>query len=159
MPATPLRLTEDQKQDFCLIVSVGCDRETACKYLSCTPAQLYQELKQDNQFAAKLLQGEAASELNHMRNLHNAAKDEKHWRASVWWLERRSPDRFGRRAAGAISQDTLRKVIEQFAEVVVTEISTVKDRQKVLKKLAEIAYTIEPYEPNLSSPDEDSDLL
>ena len=57
----------------------------------------------DADFAAEVRRAEAPVELSHMRNVQNAAQDGKNWRASVWWLERRSPERFGPRGAGTVT--------------------------------------------------------
>jgi len=78
-----------------------------------------------------------------MRNLQNAAKDEKHWRASVWWLERRAPDRYARRAPDAISESQLQEFVEKLADVIVAEIASQDDRQRLLASLSRIAHEIQ----------------
>jgi len=77
-----------------------------------------------------------------MQNLRNAARDEKHWRASVWWLERRAPERYGRRAPDAISADQLRQVIEQLAEVIVEGVASQSEREQLLDRFTEIASNV-----------------
>ena len=90
------------------ILSIGCDRETAANYTNCSLSDIRREMLRDVAFAAEVLQAEAASELAHMRNVQNAAGENKNWRASVWWLERRSPERFGRRNAETITTRQLK---------------------------------------------------
>ena len=90
-------------------------------------------------FRKQLLRAEATPEFNHMRNLYNAAKDEKHWRASVWWLERRSPERYARRAPGAITPTQLQQVIEALTGAIAGEVNNSQDRQRVLARLVQIA--------------------
>lgn len=145
-------MTDDQKRETCLIVSIGCDRETACKYLGCSLSQLRREMKQDRTFAERLLRAEATPELAHMRNLHSATKDEKNWRASVWWLERRAPERYGRRTPGAVTENQLREVIDELAEVIAGEITCPDDRLRLLRRLGAI---VEALQPNRAS---DSDV-
>ncbi len=135
--------TEEKKREFCLMISIGCDQETAGKYLGCTPRKLQEALKLDSQFARQLARAEATPEFNHMRNLHNAAKDEKHWRVSVWWLERCASDRYARRNPEAISPAQLRQVIKELGEAIVGEIASPDDRRRLLTRLAEIAQGIE----------------
>ncbi len=77
-----------------------------------------------------------------MQNLRNAARDEKHWRASVWWLERRSPERYGRRSPDAISSEQLREVIEQLAEVIVEGVASQTEREQLLNRFTEIASSV-----------------
>ena len=144
-------LTDDQKREFCLIVLIGCDRETATKYLGCTQHQLQNALKQDPQFAKQLARAEATPEFIHMRNLHNAAKDEKHWRVSVWWLERCAPERYARRNPDAISAAQLRQIIKQLADAIAGEVANRDDRQRLLTRLISIAQAVEGDEQVFSS--------
>jgi len=139
----PHPLTEDQKREFCLIVLIGCDRETATKYLGCSLRQLQSALQQDPQFVKQLARAEATPEFIHMRNLHNAAKEEKHWRASVWWLERCAPERYARRSPDAISAAQLRQIIKQLADAIAGEVASRDDRQRLLTRLASIAQAVE----------------
>lgn len=135
----PNRFSDDQKRECCLMISIGCDRETACNYLGKTAEELRGALRLDEVFRRQLLRAEATPEFNHMRNLYNAAKDEKHWRASVWWLERRAPERYARRAPDALTAPQLRQVIEELAETIVGEVDDPQDRQRLLARLVQIA--------------------
>src|SRR5438128_2011358 len=90
-------LSDDQKRELCLITQLGCDRITARNYLAVSAEQLRAELQRNAEFARQLARAEAAAELQHMRNVHQASQADKNWRTSVWWLERRAPERFGRR--------------------------------------------------------------
>ncbi len=135
----PNRFTSEQKRECCLMISMGCDRETACNYLGKTAEELRYELRHDLAFRKQLLRAEATPEFNHMRNLYKAAQDEKHWRASVWWLERRAPERYARRPPGALTAPQLRQVIEELAETIVGEVNNPQDRQRLLARLVLIA--------------------
>ena len=135
-------MTDEQKREICLIVSIGCDRLAACKYLGYSLAQLRRELKRDEKFAEQLRRAEAAPELAHMRNLQNASRDEKNWRASVWWLERCAPDRYGRRAVDAVTEKQLKEVIDELADAIAGEVTGTEDRKRLLKRLEEIVGSI-----------------
>ena len=91
-------LTDEQKGQICGILSVGCDRETAANFVGCSLADIRRAMQHDRAFAANVRRTEAGVELSHMRTVQEAAKEAKNWRASVWWLERRSPERFGHAA-------------------------------------------------------------
>jgi len=136
-------LTDDQKREFCLILLIGCDHETASNYLGCTLGQLQNALKQDPQFAKQLARAEATPEFIHMRNLHNAAKDEKHWRVSVWWLERCAPERYARRSPDAISAAQLRQIIKELGDAIAGEVASRDDRQRLLTRLSKIAREVQ----------------
>ncbi len=134
-----MTLTDDQKREATLIISVGCDRETAAKYVGCTPASLEETAHADPAFAVALRRAEAGCELAHMRNLQQAARDERHWRASVWWLERRAPERYARRDVGAVSRRELVRFLGAVASGIAGVVRHEEDRQRVLDKLSELA--------------------
>jgi hypothetical protein len=72
-----------------------------------------------------------------MRTVQKAAKDEKNWRAAVWWLERRSPERFGSRSAGAVTARHLKAFLTMAGDVLNTEIRDPTDRERVMSRLTE----------------------
>ena len=154
-----IQFDDEQKREFCLMISIGCDRETAGKFLGWKPADLHRELEQDAEFHKQLLKAEATPEFSHMRNLHNAAKDEKHWRASVWWLERNAPERYARRAAGALTAAQLQEVIEELAEVIAKEVVSEEERRRLLARFEQIAQAMQdnPMEPGDSAAGESSE--
>ena len=118
---------------------VGCDRETAGKYLGWTPSQLRRALQVDPQFVDRVSRAEATAEFHHMRNLYEATKDNKNWRVSVWWLEHLAPERFARKSVEAISQEEWQQFLDTLAEAIATEITCPSDRARLLARLAEMA--------------------
>ena len=50
------------------MLHLGCDRETAGKYLGWTPAQLRSELKNKTDFSREVLRAEGAAEFHHLRS-------------------------------------------------------------------------------------------
>lgn len=131
-------LTETQQQEICRVVLKGCDRETACAYVDCTQPELRETLSEDQAFGRRLRRSEAEAEIRHMERIEQAAKDEKNWRVSVWWFERRSPERFARRA-GTITSHEVSQVIDQL-EVLITEgIRDEEERPRLLDRLQRIS--------------------
>ncbi len=122
---------------------VGCDRETAGNYLGFSPTQLRDEVKRDADFLQQVLRAEASAEFHQIRNLHEATKDSKQWRASVWWLERKVPERFARRAANAVTESEWRHFLETLADLITSEIASEADRQRLLTRLAQIAQNVD----------------
>ena len=135
----PSELTDEQKGQIYGILSVGCDRQTAAYFVGCSLADIRRAMQQDATFAAGVCRAEAGAELNHMRNVQQAAKDEKHWRASVWWLERRSPERFGPRGPGVVTARQLKAFVEILADVLREDVRDADERQQVLARLKMLA--------------------
>jgi hypothetical protein len=139
----PPQLSDELKRQFCSMLLVGCDRETAGNYLGFSPAQLRDEVKRDPDFFRQMLRAEASAEFHQIRNLHEATKDSKQWRASVWWLERKVPERFARRAANAITESEWRQFLETLADLITSEIASEADRQRLLSRLSQIAQEVD----------------
>ena len=133
------QLTEEQQREAVLITSVGCDRETVAKYVGCTSAGLVEAMIGDAAFAASMLRAEASSELAHMRNVQQAGKDDKQWRASVWWLERRAPERYAKREIDAIGRRELVRLLGIVAAGIADVVTDVNDRKRVLERLQDLA--------------------
>jgi hypothetical protein len=79
-------------------ISLGADRETAANYARCTPQDIETAKNAYPEFAIEITQAEASAELSHIRAINRAAEDPKYWRASVFFLKARKPDRYGRPA-------------------------------------------------------------
>lgn len=132
-------LSEESKSEVVLILSVGCDRETAAKYVGCRLDELHQELAADQGFAGRVRRAEAGCELAHMRCVHQASRDEKHWRASVWWLERQRPERYARREPGAIGSQELVTFLGALAGDLADVLDDQSHRERALEAVARLS--------------------
>jgi hypothetical protein len=74
-----------------------------------------------------------------MTNILKATKDGRFWRASAWWLEQRSPERFGRRAPGVITPRQLDQALTAWHELLKQRFTSAADKQRVDACMAEIA--------------------
>ncbi len=136
-------LDESLQRQFCSVLQVGCDRQTACHFLGITARQLHEALQTNAEFQAKVLCAEASPEFNHMHNVFNASKDEKNWRASVWWLERNSPERYARSSPAALTTKQLQQAIDELADVLVQAVADPRDQQRLLDELGIFARQLE----------------
>ena len=76
-------------------VRAGLSVQTACKAAGLSRSTFYRWLRSDASLKQKLRQAEAVCESWHIQNITNHAEHD--WRASAWFLERRYPQRYGRR--------------------------------------------------------------
>jgi hypothetical protein len=131
-----VELTDEQKGQVCGILSVGCDRQTAADYIGCSLADIRRTMQRDPQFLASVRRAEASVELNHMRNVQELASSKKDWRASVWWLERRSPERFARRSPGAVTARQLKAFVSILGDALKHEVHNAEIRQVIARLVA-----------------------
>jgi hypothetical protein len=136
-------LTDEQKGQICGILSVGCDRETAANFVGCTTADIQRAMQQDVLFAAHVRRTEAASELTHMRTVQEAVRDPKNWRASVWWLEMRSPERFKPRSPSEVTMAQVEEFLNVLTNVICEEIASEADRQRVVERMNDALRALE----------------
>lgn len=105
--ARPTKFTEETIERLCEALVVGASLEGAARYAGISyntlnnwrqgrgfPAGTKAEEKQE--FLDRLTRAESAVELDYLVGIQKAAKDD--WRAAAWWLERRRPKEYGKRA-------------------------------------------------------------
>jgi len=109
--------------------------------IDCTQSELRDALSRDAAFLKRLRKAEARAEIKHMKTIRKAIEDPKNWRASVWWFERRSPERFARKAATITARD-MNEVVDQLVEFIRTEVASESDRQRLIARLTNIERAI-----------------
>lgn len=138
LPTQP-SFTEELKDQVCAILQRGSDRQTAANLLGLSLADLRQQLRADPTFRRQVRQAEAACEFRHMEHLQKAAGDEKNWRVSVWWLERRAPERFARRDPGVVTARQLEAFVDVLATAIAEDVHDRGDRRRLLRTMKRMA--------------------
>jgi hypothetical protein len=128
---------------ICAILAAGCDRETAAGVAECTIVDIARAIANLASFAIKVRHAEATAEFRHMQNILNATKDGKYWRASVWWLERRSPERFARRPPGAITSRQLEQAVTVWNDAMQQNFDSPADQQRLTACFDDITASLE----------------
>jgi hypothetical protein len=102
--APSLLADPDTVQQFLAAVADGNYRETAARLAGISKVTFYNWLKRADAgepaalaFVNALEKAEAAAESETVRNVRNASKLPQFWAAGMTWLERKSPDKWGRR--------------------------------------------------------------
>ena len=128
-------LDEIKQREILAILSVGCSRRTAARYVGCAHSTIQRTAHRDPEFAAKLRQAENRQEFTYLGNIQQAARKPQYWRAAAWVLERVFPEKYARRGPDVITVDQIREVLAQFAKIIVAEVPVAKYRQKIIKRL------------------------
>jgi transposase-like protein len=94
----------DKVQVFLAAIQDGNYRETACRVAGIAKQTLYNAIKRAEQgdeasqaFVDALEKAEALAESQTVRNVRKASESPQFWAAGMTWLERKSPEKWGRR--------------------------------------------------------------
>jgi hypothetical protein len=130
------RLTEKEKDAISGALQLGNTRETAANVVGRTPEELFAQIEGDPDLERSLRQAEAAAEVQHMRTVHKAAQDEKNWRSSVWWLERRDRQRSAA-ARWGLSDVTaaIHAAVKRLLEIILNEVPDLRRRHSILSEM------------------------
>jgi hypothetical protein len=132
-------LDEIKRAEVCALLACGCSRETAAGYVGSTVEDLDQAASRDADFAAQIVRAESNAELSHVRNVHNAGNDVKNWRASVWMLERRFPERFGKRDPEVVTRPQMQQMMKRLSNVLLEVVPDEAQREKILQSIQQIS--------------------
>jgi hypothetical protein len=124
-----------KRREILAILAVGCSRTTAAKYVGCAVSTIQNTADRDRDFAEQLRRNEHGSEIGYLENIRRAARNERYWRAAAWALERIDPEQYGRRGPDVITLDQIRRLLAQFAEIIVEEVPVAEYRKNILKRL------------------------
>ena len=122
-------LLNDSDKVHVLLASIrdGNYRETAIRQAGIAKQTFYNWLKQAEhgndaamRFVDALEKAEADAESETVRNVRNASKLPQFWAAGMTWLERKSPDKWGRRQDDASVPKVVVQIGVQASEVQVT---------------------------------------
>lgn len=127
-----------KQREILAIVSVGCSRRMAARYVDCAASTISATARREPDFAAQLARAEQKSQLGLIKSIRDAAKKAQYWRAAAWALERMNPEDFGLRGPDIVTAEQMRALMEQLAQVLVEHIPLASHRKKVLHAIDRI---------------------
>lgn len=128
-------LSETKQRELLALLAVGCSRRTAARYVNCTQKAINDLARSNPEFAEKLRRAEANLEIESLKNVFNAAKQEKNWRASAWVLERKSPQEFLKKRPDVVPTDLLDTLLDRIVALLIDECPAAVKRKNFLQKL------------------------
>ena len=113
MQPTPRRgvLDEEKKAHVVLLIASGLSRREAAGFVQCAHTTIGRTAARDPEFAVKLSQAEATSQMQAVTAIRGAMRDPKYWRAAAWMLERRSPEEYARRDPNSFTADQVMSLL------------------------------------------------
>ena len=126
-------LDEGKKREIVAILSVGCSRRTAARYVGCDHSTIRRTAQRDSAFDEQLRHAENQHEFTYLKNIQQAATKPQYWRAAAWVLERIFPQKYARRGPDVITVDQIKQVLTQLVDVIIQEVPA-RYRKNILKR-------------------------
>ena len=136
-------LDQIKRREIIAILSVGCSRRTAAKYVDCAVSTIQNTADRDTSFAKQLREAEFVSEIGFLKNIKEAAKKAQYWRAAAWALERKNPQEFAARGPDVITVEQISHLLSRFAEIIVEEVPVAKTRKAIIKRLDSLSHDLQ----------------
>jgi hypothetical protein len=140
-------LDEMKQREILAIVSVGCSRRTAARYVGCSVSTIQNTAERDEKFADKLLQAESKAVVKLMKNINEAAKKAQYWRAAAWALERLNPEEYASPHPDVITTEQISQLMSHFSQIVVEEVPVDAYCKKIIKRLGDLGKMISAIAP------------
>ena len=110
-------MTDDTKAKIVETVRLGLPVDRAALVHGVNAGTVRNERKRDESFATDLKKAEADAEANVVAKLYRHMDDQ--WTSCAWWLERRHPERWGKREA-PLSKGEVRAFLANLREATAT---------------------------------------
>jgi hypothetical protein len=98
-----------------------------------------------------------------MEKLLKATDDAKNWRVSMWWLERRAPERYGRRGPEVVTKRQMKTFVEGLANAIAQDVHDQHDRHRLLGTIERLALALSDSGdvgmPDVDSSDDGHDMI
>jgi hypothetical protein len=134
----PPVLDEMKQREILAILSMGCSRRTAARYVNCAPSTIQYTAEHNAKFAEKLARAQSQAVVTHMKNINTAAKKAQYWRAAAWALERLNPEEYASPHPELITAEQMSRLMAYFSQIVMEEVPVDAYRKKIVKKLGEL---------------------
>jgi hypothetical protein len=132
-------VTEAEKKTLCNVIAVGCPLDTAAAVVGVELAAVHHAFQADAEFAKRLTQAAAIIEYTHVNNIKIASKVEKNWRASVWWLERCVPEKYGKRDPETMPPQRFFELRAALLAAINDEVRSTADRERLRQRLLRLS--------------------
>jgi hypothetical protein len=144
-------LDKTKRSEVLAIIAMGCSRRTAARYMGCAVSTIQNTADRNRDFAKRLGRAEKQSELSFLKCIHNAAQQEKYWRAAAWALERLNPEDYTARRPDALTAEQVMDLLARVADIITQGVPMVEQRELMIERVKAIAVTYQPVEAEKAS--------
>jgi hypothetical protein len=153
-PGRPPVLDEIKQGEIVAIISMGCSRRTAARYVGCDPKTIQNTAERNGKFAEKLDHAQGQAVVFHVKNINSAAKKAQYWRAAAWALERINPEEYAAPHPNTITIEQASRLIDCIAQIVIEAVPVDAYRKSIIKQLGDLIKEVS--EPVTCQPGKDA---
>jgi hypothetical protein len=133
---------DEKKKGLVLgILSVGCSRRAAARLVGCSPDTIRRTALRDPAFAESIAKAESESEVLCLKNVKEAGKEKKYWRAAAWVLERRYSEDYAARKPGTITVSQVIDLLKQVSDILMDASMAPEVRQRIRRQISALGRT------------------
>jgi hypothetical protein len=104
-------LDETKRRKIVALLANGSSRRVAARVVGCSHSTITRTAERDPDFAAELAAAEHSAEIESLRNIRRAGRENRYWRAAAWLVERKNPRDFARRNPPTINDDEIAQML------------------------------------------------
>jgi hypothetical protein len=140
----PPTLDEKKRRKILAILANGSSRRVAARVVGCAHSTIARTAQRDPAFAAELDAAEHCAEIEALRLIRDAARNQRYWRAAAWLLERRNPSDFAARSPELLNKDVTAELFARFVTPIVRNLPDA-EIERIYNEFAEALRAIEQY--------------
>ena len=119
----PPVLDEEKRRKIIAVLANGSSRRVAANYVGCAPSTITRTTLRDPEFAVAVAEAEQNTEIDSLRRVRNAARNDRYWRAAAWLLERRNPQDFAQRPPHSFTDEQIAQLFLQVTSTFIAKMS------------------------------------
>jgi hypothetical protein len=134
---TPETLDDQKRWKIISLLANGCSRRVAARFVGCSPMTITRTAARDPAFADQIAAAEHSAEIDALRLIRAAAKNERYWRAAAWFLERKNPDDYAPRPPFLFTPEQAKRLMAHLAIILNEEIPE-ENFDRAMKKIEQL---------------------
>jgi len=151
-PHGPPVLDEKKRNQIIALLTHGCSRRVAARYVGCAPSTITRTAMRDPEFNQQVAQAEGNCQMRALRTIWAAAKTGRYWRAAAWLLERVNSEDFADPTPRFVTEKNVKQAMNYLIEMVLKDQSKetylkVVRQMDALLGIAPVASPYSQFEP------------
>ena len=151
MNGRPTTLDPEKRQRLLSLLSLGCSRRIAARYVGCAASTITRTAARDPAFADQIAQAESNLEIELLGAVRQAARSDRYWRAAAWLLERKNPQDYFKRPQQNYTPDNVTQLFAAILDSLRTQLPA-PQRNLALQQLSTLLLEFDPKEITIPPP-------